>query len=403
MRTFPQHLVFTYPFNIHPRNGATRNLFATIRELVRMHVKVSVIYIERPSGQPHAFPYELDPTLAAAIRLIPLCESRRGRFADGLAVRDALAELLPRDPADAVIGHFQECGYLLPVVRHHRLVFALIATWQSYAVALNPRWEVGFWRRSRVRWSNRRRVVIPHRAADVLLASSEFTRREVIDVLGVAPEKVVVNYFGVDESFLSVPREPRPQIRQLLFFGRLHPLKGIEDALAALGQVAAAGQRDWRFAVYGEGDHGWVRQMAAAHQIADQVRVDPPLADGALHEALAEADLALLPSYSEAFGLSIAEAQAAGLPVVAYHAGSVPEIVEHGETGWLAPRRDRTQLAAHLRDAFADPAETFRRGLAGRRQVADRFSWSQTAHRLVAELERVRRKEPRRHPIATVP
>jgi len=400
---YPKHLVFTYPFNIHLRNGATRNLFATVRELVRTNLKVSIIYVERPSDQPHAFPYELDSALAANIRLIPLPKSGRSLYADGLLIRDALEELLSRDPADAVIGHFQECGYLLPVARRHQLVFALIATWQSYAVSLNRWRELGFLRGWKVRWSNRRRVVIPHRAADILFASSAFTRREVIDVLGVAPEKVVVNYLGTDESFLTVPRTPRPEIRRLLFFGRLAPLKGIEDALAALGQVAAAGNRNWHFSVYGQGEDKWVRRVAAAHQIADLVHVDPPLSDAALHEVLAEADLALLPSHSEAFGLSIAEAQAAGLPVVAYHAGSVPEIVTHGETGWLAPLRDRTQLAAHLREAFADPAETFRRGLAGRKQVADRFSWSQTAHRLVAELERVRREDPRRRPIATSP
>lgn len=388
-----RHLVFTYPFNIHSRNGATRNLFATIRELVRMDLKVSVIYIERPSEQPHAFPYELDSALDANICLMPLPKSDRGRYADGLLVRDALATLLNREPADAVIGHYQECGYLLPVVRRYRLVFAFISTWQSYAVALDRGQKLNFWRRWRARWSDRRRVVMPHRAADILFASSEFTRKELINVVGAAPEKVIVNYFGMDESFLTVPRVPRPEIKQLLFFGRLVSLKGIEDALAALNQVAAAGQRNWHFAVYGQGKDAWVRQVAAAHQIADLVQVNPPLADAALHEVLAAADLALMPSHAEAFGLSIAEAQAAGLPVVAYHAGSVPEIVTHGETGWLAPLHDRTRLAAHLLEAFADPAEAFRRGLAGRTQVTDRFNWPQTAKRLVAELERVRRQE----------
>jgi type III pantothenate kinase len=234
---------------------------------------------------------------------------------------------------------------------------------------------------------------MPHRAADILLASSEFTRQELIDVVGVAPKKVVVNYLGMDESFLTLPRVPRPEIRRLLFFGRLVPRKGIEDALVALGQVAAAGRRDWHFSVHGQGRDAWVRQVAAAHQIADLVEVSPPLADAALHEVLAASDLALMPSHEEAFGLSIAESQASGLPVVAYHAGSVPEVVTHDETGWLAPLHDRTKLAAQLREAFAHPAEAFRRGLAGRKQVADRFSWPKTAQRLVTELERVRRRE----------
>jgi glycosyltransferase involved in cell wall biosynthesis len=388
-----RHLVITYPFNIHSRNGATRNIFAIIRELVRMDLKVSVIYIERPSNQPHAFPYGSNSAPAPNIRLVPLPKSGRSSYADGLLVRDALETLLAREPADAVIGHYQDCGYLLPVVRRYRLVFAYISTWQSYAVALNRWRNRNFWSRWRSRWSDQRRIVMPHRAADILLASSEFTRQELIDVVGVAPEKIVVNYLGVDESFLTLPRVSRPEIRKLLFFGRLVPRKGIEDSLAALGQVAAAGQRDWHFSVHCEGKDAWVRQMAAAHRIADLVEVGPPLADAALHEVLAAADLALMPSHEEAFGLSIAESQASGLPVVAYDAGAVPEVVTHGETGWLAPVHDRTKLAAQLQEAFADPAEAFRRGLAGRKQVADRFSWPRAAQRLVTELERVKRRE----------
>ena len=67
--------------------------------------------------------------------------------------------------------------------------------------------------------------------------------------------------------------------------------------------------------------------------------------DEGLRRELKDAHLAIMPSHAEAFGLSIAEVQAAGIPIVAYEAGSVSEVVENGVTGWLAPFRQVDRLA----------------------------------------------------------
>jgi glycosyltransferase involved in cell wall biosynthesis len=93
-----------------------------------------------------------------------------------------------------------------------------------------------------------------------------------------------------------------------------------------------------------------------------------------------------MPSYFESFGLSIAEAQAAGLPVVAYAAGSVPEVVRDGHTGWLAPARDIRALAERIGAALADPAEAARRGAAGRERAAAEFDWRRTGRILYGGL-----------------
>src|SRR5439155_25014186 len=137
----------------------------------------------------------------------------------------------------------------------------------------------------------------------------------------------------------------------LVFFGRLVREKGIGDALAALGQVARSG-RDFRLRVLGSGNVAHVHALAREHGIAERVEVLPHQGDTRLQEELEEAQLALLPSHSESFGLSIAEAQAAGLPVVAYAAGSVPEVVEDGKTAWLARTHDIDGLAAALTGAM---------------------------------------------------
>ena len=80
-----------------------------------------------------------------------------------------------------------------------------------------------------------------------------------------------------------------------------------------------------------------------------------PRKDEALRAELEQADLAIMPSHAESFGLALAEAQAAGLPVVAYHAGSVPEVIDDGVSGWLAPLHDVDRLAAFIEAATRDP------------------------------------------------
>ncbi|NOT29038.1 MAG: glycosyltransferase, partial [Planctomycetes bacterium] len=171
----------------------------------------------------------------------------------------------------------------------------------------------------------------------------------------------------------------------VLFFGRLAREEGLGDALAALGQVARAG-RAFELRVLGSGNLAHARTLAEQHGLAQRVTFLPHQGDAKLCEELARAQLALLPSHSESFGLSIAEAQAAGLPVVAYAAGSVPEVVEDGQSAWLAPLHDVDALARALTNAMADPDECHRRGLHGRARVARLFRWDQTARRVLDGL-----------------
>ena len=169
-------------------------------------------------------------------------------------------------------------------------------------------------------------------------------------------------------------------------FGRLAREKGIGDALEALGKLARAGKNDWTFRVMGSGDLEQVRGLALQHGIEQKLELSGHVGDDALKLELARAHVALLPSHSESFGLSIAEAQAAGLPVVAYAAGSVPEVVADGKSAWLASLGDTSALARALEESLADPHATWNRGLAGRERVSRLFRWEETAAQVLAGL-----------------
>jgi glycosyltransferase involved in cell wall biosynthesis len=129
--------------------------------------------------------------------------------------------------------------------------------------------------------------------------------------------------------------------------------------------------------------------------IIGQVKFLGRLSHEELLPVLEWADLAILPSRAESFGLAIAEAQAAGLPVVACRTGAVPEIVEDGLTGWLVEPGDSQAIALALMAAMRGPERAFGMGVAGREKVANRFTWRATAEAMVRGLF-----EPAAPPIA---
>jgi glycosyltransferase involved in cell wall biosynthesis len=93
-----------------------------------------------------------------------------------------------------------------------------------------------------------------------------------------------------------------------------------------------------------------------------------------------------MPSPDESFGLSCAEAQAAGMPVIGYAADSVTEVVADGRTGWLAQTGDIEQLTALLVNAIENPEQSYEFGLNGRERVKQLFTWEKTADAILNDL-----------------
>ncbi len=390
-------VVITYPFPLGQRAaGGSRTTPELARQLARLGLDVTILVVlsnalsrrfPRRPPDPAACGDELDRSLAAeGVRVVRMPQSPLHYHLDAWSVRRGLARLLAEGPVDAVLAHYHEAGFLPALLARHGTTFGFLATWQTYSwlPKLPPGW------RGRVRAAVDRRMVLePHRRARVLFALSEFTRGELVQHLGVRPERIALSPLGVDASFRSFERSQRPAIRRFLWFGRLAVLKGFHDALEALGELKRRGVGGWTFRMFGTGRKDLVRAAAERCGIAAEVEVQDPIGDAELRRELAAADLALMPSHFESFGLSIAEAQAGGLPVVAYAVGSVPEVVEDGVTGWLAPFRRTDLLADALERAVADPAGTFQAGLRARERAARLFRWERTAAIVRDELERL--------------
>ena len=389
-------IAITYPFALGTRSGGSVSVFETARELARLGAQVAVLPVSTAKWT--SFPRtgvggellgeERQQALEAeGVEVVRVAPHPLTQWWDGRRVAKALARLARRRPIDAILGFHHESSHLPDLAARLGARFGMIAIWQSYRIALGDAPARQGMARGLVERLNRRVLVEPLQRAEAVFANSEFTRSELIDIVGVDADRIRIAYQGLDPRFATLRRERPERIERLLFFGRLVEGKGVTDALEALAGLAAEGRRSWRFRMMGDGDAAEVLALARGLGIESNVEVLPFQGFEALSRELEAAHLALMPSHSESFGLSIAEAQAAGLPVVAYRCGSVPEIVDDGVSGWLAPFREVDGLRQSLAAAMADPQAAFQAGLAGRKRIADRFSWAMTAERILRGLQ----------------
>lgn len=169
----------------------------------------------------------------------------------------------------------------------------------------------------------------------------------------------------------------------LLCVARLMPDKGVDILLHALTLAT-----EWFALVVGEGpDREPLEHLQQRLGLSERVRFTGYLPD--LSPAWAACDLAVVPSRREGLGLFALEALAASKPVVASRVGGLPEVVRHGETGWLVPPEDPQALAEALGDALRYRGQWGDMGRLGRADVQARFSWRRTAEQLYEVYRRL--------------
>lgn len=237
------------------------------------------------------------------------------------------------------------------------------------------------------------------RQADLLIASTADEAGELVTLYHADPARISVVEPGVDLStFQPIERaEARRNIgygagHLLLFVGRLERLKGAEVAIRALALLRGR-QSELRLIVLGEdarngaasvGEESEMERLKAiAAELGVRDRVDF-LGSVAHHELpyfYSAADVCVMPSYSESFGLVALEAQACGLPVVGFAASGLRSVVRDGASGFLLGTHDPAAYAEQIGRLLADPLLARQMGRQGR-ELAQRLSWTRTADRL---------------------
>lgn len=160
------------------------------------------------------------------------------------------------------------------------------------------------------------------------------------------------------------PAAPHDECFYVLFLGKVCKAKGVLDLLEAVAAICSDHPR-LRLLIAGDGDLDAARRWIDELSLTEQVTL-LGWVDGAAKEALwARAHLLVLPSHAEGVPMCILEAQSRGVPVLATDVGGIPDVISHGDQGWLVPPHNPTALAAALqrlssdaplREAMADEA-----------------------------------------------
>jgi D-inositol-3-phosphate glycosyltransferase len=234
-------------------------------------------------------------------------------------------------------------------------------------------------------------------AADRLVANTAEEARQLVELYGADPWRVETINPGVDLSVFRPGLSSRqrlglaPDAVVLAFAGRIQPLKGpdvVLRAAAALLRLCPSLLDRLVVVIVGGpsgsevGAPGRLAKLAASLGISGSVRFEAPCPQSELADWYRAADVVLVPSHSESFGLVALEAQACGTPVVAAAVGGLRTAVRDGFSGVLVDGHDPEVWARVLADLLASPTRLA--SLArGAREHAAAFNWPATAERLV--------------------
>lgn len=296
---------------------------------------------------------------------------------------DAAERWLTTDgSADVLHAHYWVSGAVAHTLKH-RLGVPLVTTFHTLARAKR---DAGIHDDPAHRFEVETAVT---RCSDALVVSTAEERDLLVTAYGADRDRVEVIPPGVDHAVFSPGDRSAARARLglgggpvLLFVGRIQPLKGLDVAVRAL---AALPRTDARLVVVGgpSGADGATELRSVQGLVADlglTDRVDFVRPQG--HDRLADwyraADVVLVPSRTESFGLVALEAGACGTPVVAAAVGGLQTVVEHGVSGYLVDQRDPEAYAAAVTAVLADAGELRHRAALR----AHRFTWDLAAARL---------------------
>lgn len=352
--------------------GAERLLVIYLQYLDRTRFEPRVCVMQVKNGNPMAAEIE---KLGVPMDTVPV-----KRLADPSALPQLLGYL--RRVRPAVLHTQLEFSDTLGCTAARLLGIPAVSTLHT---ADAPEKGEKSYRRLKLRW-----WILRHITTRVIAVSAG-TRRHHLRVGKLPPEKVVTLHNGIDLSrFIPIPPAEKALLRVslgipaeapvLITVAVLRPPKGIHFLLEALPDILNV-VPETRYLIVGDGDHREkLKSIAAEKGVSDRVIFAGTRRD--IPQLLAIADIFVLPTLTEALPTVLAEAMAAGKPIIASHVGGVPEMVDDGRNGLLIPPAAPRELTGACLKLLENPERAQEMGRAGRQIVAERFDIRRQVRRL---------------------
>ncbi|MGJ7909442.1 glycosyltransferase family 4 protein [Neobacillus sp. LXY-1] len=240
--------------------------------------------------------------------------------------------------------------------------------------------------------------------ADFILVNSHFLKDFLIHHTTFPSEKILVNHLGVDTNrfcskwinqeskmVISLKKQHKLEGKNiLLYVGRLRKIKGVHKILRLFPKIRdlvpgtvliIAGSAY----IGSEKKTGYVESLhQLASDLGDDVRFMSFIPHDQIHSWFAAADVVLVPSIGkEAFGLVNVEAMACGVPVIATNIGGIPEIIEHGKTGYLVSTETmETEIIHYVNKLLSNPEWLKEMGENCVQHVKNRFTWEKSGEHI---------------------
>ena len=294
--------------------------------------------------------------------------------------------LITEDQHDALLANYWLSGSAAHQLKHN-LNMPLITSFHTLARVKAASGDKSFGYEERIKVESE---VIG--CSDVILSNSSFETDQLVSHYGADPSRIEIVPPGVDHSIFNpaCKSEARRLLnlseqKTLLFVGRIQPLKGVDLAISTLAELE---DKDARLILIGsssgmEGpsEQRRITKMVKELGLTNRVLFVEPQPHEKLVNWYRAAEVLLMPSRSESFGLVALEAAACGLPVVASEVGGLQTIVENGLSGYLINDRDPWSYAAHVSKIIDDSgkAEEMSEEAVERSKS---FTWSVTAARI---------------------
>lgn len=225
---------------------------------------------------------------------------------------------------------------------------------------------------------------------DTIITVSHFLKKELVEKYFVDEKKIKVIYNGVDTVRFN-PQIKGNGLREffrigncpvVLYLGRLAPYKGVQFLIQAIPKVLKEAPRT-KFLIGGAKryDVPDLGKLVKNLRIRHAVIFTKYVPDEDVPKLYACCDVFCYPSLWEGFGLTPAEAQACGKPVVAFNTCAIPEVVKNQRTGLLVETGNVEALAAALVNLLQDENKRRNMGIHARRRVLNLFSWDEAAEK----------------------